>query len=158
MLRIGEYNGVSLVNGTAYMVWTGNEMTGAQRQETYFDTFVIQAPDVTPPTITATADKTTLWPPNGKLVPVTVTGTIKDPDSTFTASFHVVDEYGTAQPRGTITVKSDGTYSFTVLLQASRLGTDLDGRQYTIFIDALDPSGNTSELKIGVTVPHDQGN
>ena len=111
----------------------------------------------TPPTITATANKTTLWPPNGTLVPVTVSGTITSPYSTVTASFRVVDEYGMVQPSGPITVDSDGTFSFIVYLQASRKGQDKDGRLYQIFIDAVDPSGNKSELEIDVTVPHDQG-
>jgi hypothetical protein len=43
-LRIGEYNGVALVNGTAYAVWTGNEPTGQRRQATYFDKFTVQPP------------------------------------------------------------------------------------------------------------------
>jgi hypothetical protein len=43
-LRIGEYNGVSVVNGTAYAVWTGNEPTGQRRQETYFDKFTVLPP------------------------------------------------------------------------------------------------------------------
>jgi hypothetical protein len=43
-LRIGEYNGLSVVNGTAYAVWTGNEPTGQRRQEVYFDKFTVQPP------------------------------------------------------------------------------------------------------------------
>jgi hypothetical protein len=43
-LRIGEYNGVAVVNGSAYAVWTGNEPTGQHRQATYFDKFTVQAP------------------------------------------------------------------------------------------------------------------
>ena len=136
---------------------SGRESAASPNWATWIDHFQIQQPDTTPPTITATADKTTLWPPNGKLVPVTVSGTITDPDSTFTASFHVVDEYGTVQPSGPITVNSDGTFSFTVYLEASRHGQDKDGRLYQIFIDAVDPSGNKSEQEIDVTVPHDQG-
>jgi hypothetical protein len=43
-LRIGEYNGVAVVNGTAYAVWTGNEPTGQHRQATYFDKFTVLPP------------------------------------------------------------------------------------------------------------------
>jgi len=117
--------------------------------------------DLTPPAVNVLANPSSLWPPNGKMVPVTVSGTIMDSLSGVnpsTAAFVVVDEYGGIQPSGPVSLGPGGSYSFTVSLQASRNGNDKDGRQYTIVIDASDPAGNTSELKIDVTVPHDQGN
>ena len=72
--------------------------------------------DETPPVITAFASPTTLWPPNGKLDPVTVTGHVTDNFSGVapTVSYHVVDEYGQVQPSGIAMVNSKGNYSFVV--------------------------------------------
>ena len=36
-----------------------------------------------------------------------------------------------------------GSYSFTVILQASRNGNDMDGRQYSITVSAKDFAGNS---------------
>src|SRR5262245_19288099 len=56
-----------------------------------------QEEDVTPPVISVSATPPTLWPPNGKLVTVTVSGTITDAGSGVapsTTTFEVKDEYG----------------------------------------------------------------
>ena len=47
--------------------------------------------------------------------------------------------------------------NITVLLQASRLGTDLDGRLYTITVSASNNAGKTGSEAGTVIVPHDQG-
>jgi hypothetical protein len=112
----------------------------------------------TPPMITLSTIPTSLWPPNGKMVPVTVSGTITDTGCTVTsAAYAVTDEYGQVQPSGAVTLRAGGTYSFTVLLQASRLGTDLDGRLYTITVSASNNAGKTGSQAGSVIVPHDQG-
>jgi hypothetical protein len=67
----------------------------------------------------------------------------------------VQDEYGRVQPKGAITLGAGGNYSFTVFLQASRLGSDLDGRRYTIAVGAKDNAGNAASKSIAVIVPHD---
>jgi hypothetical protein len=116
--------------------------------------------DTTPPVITLSAAPTVLWPPNGKTVPVTISGTITDIGSGVnanSAAYSVKDEYGEIQPTGAITLGPQGNYSFTVLLQASRLGSDLDGRLYTITVQAKDNAGNGASKTSVVTVPHDQG-
>jgi hypothetical protein len=115
--------------------------------------------DGTPPSVTGTADKTTIWSPNNKMVPVTVNGTMTDGLSGVdpaTARYYVVDEYGTVQPAGAITLGAGGAYSFTINLQASRLGQDMDGRTYTIYITCKDMACNETTISIVVTVPHDQ--
>jgi hypothetical protein len=114
--------------------------------------------DVTPPVITITATPQTLWPPNGKMVPVSVSGTIKDTESgvnTSTAAYAVTDEYGLIQPSGQITTldATNGSYAFRIQLQASRNGNDKDGRQYTITISAQDNEGNQGSNSTIVTVP-----
>ncbi|PYX05020.1 MAG: hypothetical protein DMG88_22825 [Acidobacteria bacterium] len=110
-----------------------------------------------PPVITLSTTPTSLWPPNGRMVPVTVSGTITNTGCTVTTpAYAVTDEYGQIQPSGAITLDSAGNYSFIVLLQASRLGTDLDGRQYTITVRASDNAGNPGSASAIVTVPHDQ--
>ena len=116
--------------------------------------------DTTPPVITLSATPKVLWPPNGKMVPVTVSGTITDTGSGVnvdSAGYDVKDEYGEVQPHGAITLGPGGAYSFTILLQASRLGTDLDGRRYTVTVRAKDNAGNSASKATAVTVPHDQG-
>jgi hypothetical protein len=116
--------------------------------------------DTTPPSITLSATPKLLWPPNGKMVKVTVSGAITDAASgvnSKTAAFAVKDEYGQIQPKGTVTLSVSGTYSFSILLQASRLGVDNDGRRYTIMVEAIDNGGNTGSKTTVVTVPHDQG-
>ena len=58
---------------------------------------------------------------------------------------------------GIITLGANGSYAFTVYLQASRNATDANGRQYIITVSAQDNEGNTGSADTMVTVPHDQG-
>ncbi|HXZ81562.1 MAG TPA: alpha-amylase family glycosyl hydrolase [Terriglobales bacterium] len=116
--------------------------------------------DLTAPHVTISASPASLWPPNGKMLPVTVSGAITDNLSgvdASTAAFKVVDEYGTVQPNGPVSLGPGGSYSFTVSLQASRNGSDRDGRHYTITVSANDLAGNPGSAATVVTVPHDQG-
>jgi hypothetical protein len=117
--------------------------------------------DTTPPVITLSTITSTLWPPNGKLLPVRISGKItadhlSDVDQ-GTGTFQVVDEYGLVQPGGSIAIMPDGTFAFTVMLRASRLGEDRDGRHYQIVARVADRSGNIGLASASVVVPHDQG-
>jgi uncharacterized repeat protein (TIGR03803 family) len=122
--------------------------------------FSLSLPDTTPPTVGLSANPNSLWPPNGKMVSVVLSGTIVDNGSgvnASTATFSVADEYGQVQPSGSVAVGSGGAYSFSISLQASRNGNDLDGRQYTVTVSAKDNAGNLGSASTMVTVPHDQG-
>jgi FG-GAP-like repeat len=117
--------------------------------------------DTNPPVITLSATPRVLWPPNEKMVSVTVSGTITDTDSGVnvkSAAYAVKDEYGEVQPKGALSLGPGGTYSFTLLLQASRLGIDMDGRRYTVTVSASDNAGNRGSKTSVVIVPHDRGN
>jgi hypothetical protein len=112
----------------------------------------------TAPVITVSITPTVLWPPNGKMVPVTLSGTITDTGCNVTsAAYAVTDEYGHVQPSGAVTLGAGGAYSFTVLLQASRLGTDLAGRLYTVSVRASNNASKTGSQVATITVPHDEG-
>jgi hypothetical protein len=116
--------------------------------------------DTTPPAVSVSSRPSRLWPPNGKVVSVTVFGMITDSDSGVdptAATFSVVDEYGSVQPSGPVSLGSGGGYSFTISLEASRHGDDRDGRQYTITVSGRDLAGNPGSASTLVTVPHDQG-
>jgi hypothetical protein len=111
-----------------------------------------------PPVVRLSATPISLWPPNGKIVPVTVSGTISDTGCTIaTASYAVNDEYGQVQPSGRVTLGPGGAFSFPVLLQASRFGTDINGRLYTVTVSASNSDNKTSSRSGAVVVPHDQG-
>jgi len=116
-------------------------------------------PDGTPPLITVFATPTMLWPPSGKMVPVTVWGKILDPGSGLvmrSVEYAVTDEYHRVQPRGHITLDAAGNYAFQILLRASREGNDPKGRRYTIRVSAKDNSGNRGAKWQAVLVPHDR--
>lgn len=116
-------------------------------------------PDTTPPAITISALPATLWPPNGRMVSVTISGRITDIETGVNAgklAYAVTDEYGRVQPNGAVTLDSDGSYTFTISLQASRDGDDRDGRHYSISVRGQDNAGNAGSASAAVTVPHDR--
>jgi hypothetical protein len=116
--------------------------------------------DATPPAITASANPATRWPPNRKMVTVTISGTMTDNLSGVNAStavFAVKDAYGLLQPSGPGSLAPNGTYSFKVSLEARRNGQDKNGRLYTILVSAQDNAGNAGSSTTKAIVPHDQG-
>ncbi len=129
----------------------------ANQFETSISVFLQPSLDTTPPAITLAAIPKILLPPDGRMVPVTISGTITDAGSGVNASsakFAVQDEYHRIQPHGTVTLDAAGNYSFTILLRASRGRSDLNGRKYTIGVNAMDNAGNRAAKWSRVTVPH----
>jgi len=115
--------------------------------------------DVTPPSLSLSASRTILSPPNGHMVPVTLSGRMTDADTgidSATAAFAVTDEYGRVQPAGPIALDANGNFSFTVQLEAQRNGADEDGRRYTAKISARDRAGNLASSDVTIIVPHDR--
>lgn len=112
--------------------------------------------DTTPPTITVTANPLILTPNDGAIVPVTVSGTITDavsgPDPKA-LQWHLLDEYSRLQPSGIVHVAADGSFSFVLMLERSRLPADTDGRTYQIAIGAGDRAGNIATKSVIVLVP-----
>jgi hypothetical protein len=101
---------------------------------------------------TVTPDVVSLWPPNGDMVPVTLSGA-SDPDGDPVSI--VITEVRQDEPVGSepdaVIVDAD-----TVELRSERDGNG-DGRVYHIFFTVTDPSGETCAGEVRVaTVPHDQ--
>lgn len=116
---------------------------------------ILAPPCAGPPDVLATATPTLLWPPNGKLVPVIVSGSVvPQANCSMPAEvlYFVDDEYEVLSSDVTTAVLEDGTFEFLVDLEAMRYGQDMDGRLYEIGIETAD-EGSTS---IQVIVPHDQ--
>jgi hypothetical protein len=112
--------------------------------------------DTTPPSLTISATPDTLRPINGKMVPVTIAGTITEEGSGVepsAATYVVIDEYQLVQPQGGFTPGAS-SYDFKIQLQASRKGNDKDGRLYTITVSIKDKAGNTGSAATHVVVRH----
>ena len=143
------------VVGTYTLTYSATDPSGntgtAVRTVTVRDTL---APSVT---ITSVIP-TTIWSPNGSMVPVTISGTAVDSGSgVATVTFEVIDEYRQVQPSGTVTLAPDGSFSFSVQLQASRKGSDKNGRVYTVRITATDRAGRVTTVSSLITaVEHNQ--
>lgn len=105
--------------------------------------------DKTLPAVSIDANPKEIWPPNDKMVDVTITGFATD-NYLFSKTFTVDDEYDLITP----TISDFGQ---TIQLEARKEGSDKDGRIYTINILAEDKAGNITEQQTQVLVPHDQG-
>lgn len=103
--------------------------------------------DKTVPQVSIFADPNIIWSPNGKMVPVTITGKSTD-ENLLKTMFNVQDEYNSVEP-------TLSNFDQTLNLEAKRNGEDLDGRVYTIQAIAEDLAGNKSTATTTITVPHD---
>ena len=111
--------------------------------------------DATPPRVTCIPTPSTIWPPNGKLVPVTIDVAVSDatagPDG-----FMLAETATTLGDRARDIVDFDlGTPDTGGLLRAERPGT-ADDRAYSLEYIARDLAGNVNECVSTITVPHDQ--
>lgn len=116
--------------------------------------------DTNPPVITnAWASPDVLWPPNHKLVTVTIHADVTDSCDSTTWKIIGVQSSEAVNEKGSGNTSPDWEIlgPHTVALRAERSGTG-PGRVYTITIQAVDASGNLSApFNVTVTVPHDQG-
>jgi dipeptidyl aminopeptidase/acylaminoacyl peptidase len=102
--------------------------------------------------ISASASPDVLWPPNHKMVPVTINAAVTDNCS---GDVNVkITSVSCNEP----TDGSDWeiTGDLTLNLRAERFGNGT-GRIYTVVLTAMDANGNQSTKEVFITVPHDQG-
>lgn len=127
----------------------GNVETAGSR------TFMV---DLSDPTVQLSASPSTIWPPNGSTVPVTINGTGADAVSGLSqVSYVVTDEYGMPLSIGTRVLSgTSANWTESLAVEARRNGGDRDGRQYTIVATITDVAGRTSTATVTVVVLHDQ--
>jgi hypothetical protein len=116
------------------------------------------AHDVVAPVVSSvSASPNVLWPPNHKMVPVTIAVAASDACSAVTSSIvgvtsdEPVDDLGDGHTSPDWIV----TGPLTLLVRSERSGLG-DGRVYTVTIRAADAAGNAATGATTVTVPHDQ--
>jgi hypothetical protein len=123
-------------------------------------TAVITVVDQEPPEITdVTASPDTLWPPNHKMVPVTVAVITSDNcDADIACQIIAVASNEPINGTGDGDTEPDWvvTGDLTVDLRAERSGAG-DGRVYTITVECTDDSWNSNSSEVTVNVPHDKG-
>jgi hypothetical protein len=125
------------------------------------DTVVITVEDQTPPEVTISASPKTLWPPNHKMVPVTLTVTVTDNCSTGEEVTSKITKITSDEPDngigdGNTTGDFEITGDLTANLRAERQGPG-DGRVYTLTVESTDAAGNVTSTDVLVKVPHDMG-
>jgi len=113
--------------------------------------------DTIPPSLSVTLSPATLWPPNGKMVPITATITVKDDYDPQPEIKLVSITANEPLDKDDIQVGKLFTDIRQFQLKAKRAGTNLAGRIYTVTYIANDASGNQTESSATVTVPHEQG-
>ncbi|MFL6194675.1 MAG: hypothetical protein ACJ75H_10930, partial [Thermoanaerobaculia bacterium] len=105
-----------------------------------------------PPDCTAAfASPATVWPPNGRFVPVSIQGVTDPEGDSVTVTMTGVRQDEPLQ--GASNAFGIGTPG--VQLRADRDGKG-DGRVYHLSFTASDPSGGTCTGSVAVCVPHDQ--
>lgn len=103
------------------------------------------------------ADKTSLWPANNKMVPVTIRANVSS-STPVTITVQVSSNEDVKRDvdwNEPIIDQATGVISLS--LRATREGSGT-GRIYTITITATDANGNSATETIDIVVPHDQGN
>lgn len=111
--------------------------------------------DTLPPILRVAASPESIWPPNGKLHPVSVTLDVSD-DTDPAPTARLVSVSCNECAQGDITGADLGGDDRAFFVRGSRSGKSKDGRTYTVTYEAIDASGNVAEASVTVSVPHDQ--
>jgi len=118
---------------------------------------VIVRIDKTPPVLTCAATPAVVWPPNGQMVPVSISVNVVDALS-GAAGFSLLS-YAVNDPDAgpnAVTGFTVGAPSSSGLVTALRRGNG-DARTYTFTYGGLDVAGLSGSCTATVVVPHDSG-
>ncbi|MBL0141976.1 MAG: SBBP repeat-containing protein [Betaproteobacteria bacterium] len=119
----------------------------------------ISVRDTRAPVISAAkANPSVLWPPNGKMVPVTVSVSVADVcDANARCRIEKVqsNETSDVDPRDRSSSDWEITGDLTLRLRADRSGRG-NGRTYSITVACIDGSHNRALRIVEVTVPHNR--
>jgi hypothetical protein len=141
--------------GTTTVTFTATDDSGNKAIATTTVTVI----DTTPPDITnVNATPSILWPPNHKMVPVTVAVSVTDIcDAAPKCSIVAVSGNEPENGLGDGDTAPDWviTGDFNLNLRSERSGTG-GGRVYTITVQCTDFSGNSATKDVNVTVPHNR--
>jgi len=119
---------------------------------------LVTVEDITPPSIDSISTAPDIiWPPNHKMVPVTISVSVSDncdinPTSQIISISSNEPENGLG--KGDATPDWEITGDLTANLRAERSGNG-SGRVYTIKVRCTDHAGNSSDRQVAVIVPHD---
>jgi hypothetical protein len=143
--------------GAYEFILTATDATGLAAT----DSVTITVADETAPVLVLTASPTQLWPPNHKMVPVSLTATATDNcGEALSQQPKIVSVTSNEDDNGQGDDNTTGdweiTGELTLNLRAERSGKG-SGRIYTITIEAIDAAGNVGTGTVLVKVPHDQG-
>ncbi|HEY6930173.1 MAG TPA: TIGR03118 family protein [Thermoanaerobaculia bacterium] len=159
-----DENGVNLSIDGLWSLRFGNGVKGGIKNVLYFSAGIegqthglFGALAACGPVITGiSATPNVLWPPDHKLVPVSVNYTVQDScDSVPVCSLSVSSNEGAGGGSGNASPDSQIIDAHDVSLRAERAGTG-DTRIYTITVSCTDKLGLTSSAVATVTLPHDQ--
>jgi hypothetical protein len=125
--------------------------------------FSVTVYDNIAPSLKPTANQTLLWPPDHRMVNITIKANASDNSGlspTLTASVLSNEPQdglgdGDMSPDWTQPVIDQNTGTITLQLRSERSGKGT-GRTYTIKITATDSAGNSSTADVNVIVPHDK--
>jgi hypothetical protein len=145
--------GTLVSSGTYVVTVTATDTAGL----TVSCTTSVKVVDKMPPTIVGVApSQSTLWPPNQKMVPMTLSVDASDNCSVVQCRVVAVTS---SEPETGLNDSTAPDWQITgplsVNLRAERSDSGL-GRIYTITVECTDAAGNSATKKAMVTVPHDQ--
>jgi hypothetical protein len=146
----GQYRNVATATGTADTLCGGSASAGDASH--YLGTNVNH-----PPSCNAKPSLSSLWPPNHKMVDISILG-VTDPDSdpvTVRIEGITQDEKVNNKGDGNTETDGAGVGTSTAQVRAERSGLG-DGRVYVIRFSARDNRGGTCSGAVNVGVPHDQ--
>jgi predicted phosphodiesterase len=139
------------------------EVTDGQAKAS--DGMVLTIVDTTPPTLTANANKTVLWPPLHDMENISIdTNTQDNSGAKPTISAVVASnepenglDDGDTGPDWTEPVIDQASGKISLQLRAERSGIG-SGRAYTVAVTATDAVGNATTVPVKVSVPLSMGN
>lgn len=140
--------------GTTTVLFRSVDVTGTV-EPAGSQTFMI---DLTDPSASLSTNPSTIFPPNGRMIDVAVSGSGSDSASGLAQiSYTVTDEYGMPLSIATRALTGNTANWLEALsVEARRNGDDRDGRVYTIVGTITDAAGRTSSASATVVVLHDR--